>query len=307
MLALFRLLSVLTVITIISGCAVKDSLIGEGIQDAQLSSRSSSYADLMSLPMPKGKIVTAVYNFRDQTGQYKPAPASNFSTSVSQGATSFLVSSLRDSGWFIPVEREGLQNLLTERKIIRATEKIKNENFELPPLTPATIVIEGGIVGYDSNIRTGGAGARYLGIGIAEQYRQDQVTINLRMVNTRTGEVLDSILTSKTVFSQEVSTGVFRFIEFKKLLEVETGMSTNEPIQICVMSAIDTAIIHLIMNGLKKNNWQLSNPAEINHPVFQKYRPQPKANPQTSPIIQNKAKPISKTLNRARRRHNTDI
>jgi len=261
----------LAFILLLQGCATKDALIGEGIKTAGLTPRSTTYNDLVSLPKPKGKIVTAVYNFRDQTGQYKPVPASNFSTAVTQGATSFLLTALRDSGWFIPVEREGLQNLLTERKIIRATEKNINENFELPPLMPATVVIEGGIVGYDSNVKTGGAGARYLGIGGSEQYRQDQVTINLRMINTRSGEVLDSIMTTKTVFSQEISTGVFRFIEFKELLEIEAGMTTNEPVQVCVMAAIESALIHLIANGLKNNNWQLADPAQLEHEVLKKY------------------------------------
>lgn len=256
---------------ILQGCATTDALIGQGIQTAGLTPRSNTYQELVALPKPKGKIVAAVYNFRDQTGQYKPAPASSFSTAVTQGATSFLLTALRDSGWFIPVEREGLQNLLTERKIIRATEKNINEDFELPPLMPATVVIEGGIVSYDSNTRTGGAGARYLGIGGAEQYRQDQVTINLRMINTRSGEVLDSIMTTKTIFSQEITTGVFRFIEFKKLLELETGTTTNEPIQVCVMSAIESALIHLIANGLKNNNWQLANPEDVNNAILQQY------------------------------------
>jgi len=261
----------LALILLLQGCTTTEALIGEGIKTAGLTPRSTTYNDLVSLPKPKGKIVTAVYNFRDQTGQYKPVPASNFSTAVTQGATSFLLTALRDSGWFIPVEREGLQNLLTERKIIRATEKNINENFELPPLMPATVVIEGGIVGYDSNVKTGGAGARYLGIGGSEQYRQDQVTINLRMINTRSGEVLDSIMTTKTVFSQEISTGVFRFIEFKELLEIEAGMTTNEPVQVCVMAAIESALIHLIANGLKNNNWQLADPAQIENEVLKKY------------------------------------
>ena len=78
--------------------------------------------DLLALPPPKGKIAVAVYGIRDQTGQYKPAPDSSFSTAVTQGASSMLIRALQDSGWFIPVERENLQNLLTERKIVRALE-----------------------------------------------------------------------------------------------------------------------------------------------------------------------------------------
>ena len=75
---------------------------------------------MLNLPEPKGKVAVAVYGFRDQTGQYKPSPDSSFSTAVTQGASSILVRALKLSGWFTPVERENLQNLLTERKIVRA-------------------------------------------------------------------------------------------------------------------------------------------------------------------------------------------
>src|SRR5690606_20738051 len=89
---------------------------------AQLTPPSAATRDLVKLPAPKGKVVVAVYGFRDQTGQYKPSPDSSFSTSVTQGAASMLVKALKDSGWFTPVERESLQELLTERRIVRALD-----------------------------------------------------------------------------------------------------------------------------------------------------------------------------------------
>ncbi|EGI99185.1 CsgG/HfaB family protein [Shigella flexneri] len=47
----------------------------------------------------------SVYNIQDETGQFKPYPASNFSTAVPQSATAMLVTALKDSRWFIPLER----------------------------------------------------------------------------------------------------------------------------------------------------------------------------------------------------------
>src|SRR5690606_21207176 len=127
--------------------------------------------DLLRLPRPKGQVVVAVYGFRDQTGQYKPAPDSSFSTSVTQGAASMLVKALKDSGWFMPVEREGLQNLLTERRIVRALDGSSGQGegatATLPALHPASILVDGGVIAYESNVRTGGAGARFLGVGLS--------------------------------------------------------------------------------------------------------------------------------------------
>ncbi len=254
------LLSALT-----SGCGLS-SLKNLPIDQAPtLTARASTYTDLISLPAPRGKIVASVYNFRDQTGQYKPSPSSSFSTAVTQGATAMLISAMNDSGWFIPLEREGLQNILTERKIIRAAQNKpnapQNHGNDLPSLLSANILLEGGIVAYETNIKTGGVGARYFGIGASKRYRVDQVTVNLRAIDIRTGRILHSILTTKTIFSQEVQSSVYRYVEFKRLLEFESGTTTNEPAQLCVLAAIESALIHLIADGVEKNSWALNDPS----------------------------------------------
>ncbi|MBF8780422.1 CsgG/HfaB family protein [Pseudomonas fulva] len=239
---------------------------------ASISPPTQSTRDLMQLPAPAGPISVAVYGLRDQTGQYKPSPDSSFSTSVTQGAASLLVTALRDSRWFKPVERENLQDLLTERKIIRALELPQDQaQVQLPSLRPANLLIGGAIVAYESNVRTGGLGVRYLGIGPSELYRQDQVTINLRAVDIRTGDVIQSVTTTKTVFSTQMDFGVFKYVSLKHLLEVETGFSRNEPVQQCVREAIESALIHLIAQGVRDGSWQLRNPQELKQPLLQGY------------------------------------
>jgi curli production assembly/transport component CsgG len=254
----------------LAGCAHQPPAEVSG--QARLTPASKSTRDLLHLPEPKGKIVVGVYGFRDQTGQYKPTPDSSFSTAVTQGAASMLVKALRDSSWFIPVERENLQNLLTERKIIRALETPQDKSaVQIPALMPATVIIEGGILAYESNVRTGGAGARYLGIGLSTQYRVDQVTINLRTIDIRTGQVLNSVSTTKTIYSHQLNSGVFQFVSFKKLLELEAGYTRNEPSQLCVKEAIEAGVIHLVVQGLKDRAWALKDESQLNSPVIQAY------------------------------------
>lgn len=249
--------------------------IPDTAESPTLMQRGANYIDLISLPKPKGKIYVSVYDFRDQTGQYKPQPNSNFSTAVPQGGTALLTMALLDSEWFFPLERQGLQNLLTERKIIRAAQKkqesISNHGADLPSLLSANVMIEGGIVAYDSNIKTGGAGARYLGIGGSGQYRADQVTVNIRAVDVRSGQILTSVTTSKTILSYEVSAGAFRFVDYKELLEVELGYTNNEPVNIALMSAIDSAVIHLIVKGINQGLWRPANSDSKDNPIFRKY------------------------------------
>jgi len=240
--------------------------------EAQLTPPTPSATALLQLPPPQKKIVAAVYGFRDETGQYKPSPSSAFSTAVTQGAASMLMKALKDSGWYIPVEREGLQSLLTERRVLRAlAEGSQNGNNGVPNLLPASIILESGVIAYDTNTRTGGLGAKFLGIGLSTQYSVDQVTVNLRAVDVTTGEVLDSVSTTKTIFSHEIHPSYFRFVNYYDLLEIEGGYTHNEPAQLAVKEAIDAAVMHLTINGIKNNLWRLRNPADWDSPLIQRY------------------------------------
>jgi curli production assembly/transport component CsgG len=247
---------------VLQGCAVREPMSADQ-ETPTLTPRTSTYQDLLELPRPRGPLVAAVYGFRDQTGQYKPSPASSFSTAVTQGAASMLVDAMQASGWFIVLEREGLQNVLTERKIIRASQAkpdvAPNIQSELPSLLAANIIMEGAIVAYETNVRSGGQGARYLGIGVSQEYRVDQVTVNLRAIDVRSGQVLSNVMTTKTIYSIGRSANVYKFIEFKELLEAEAGYTTNEPAQLCVLSAIEAAVAHLIAQGVDRRLWQTAD------------------------------------------------
>jgi len=254
------------------GVAVSKKPIGVMNQAYLQQPNTPTYRDLINLPQPKGKILSAVYNFRDMTGQYRSSPSSNISTQVTQGAASILMHSLKESQWFDVVEREGLQNLLTERKVRRATDQNnKKSKSSLPTLLPANLLFEGGIVGYDSNVQTGGEGAKYLGIGGSDRYQVDQVTVILRVVDVRNGRVLETVETTKTILSEQLSGSVFKFVAFKKLLEGEVGYSYNEPGQMAAQEAIQAAIIHLIARGILAGLWELDNPDEINSPILADY------------------------------------
>ena len=233
--------------------------------------------DLVNLPAPQQKIVAAVYKFRDQTGQYKPsANGGNWSTAVTQGTTTILLKSLEESGWFSPIERENLGNLLNERKIIRSTRAeaeamTGKKEPNLPGLLFAGIILEGGIISYDANVITGGAGLRYFSAGGSGQYREDKVTVYLRAISTSTGEILKTVYTSKTILSQSVDFGVFRYVKFKRLLEAETGFTYNEPSEMAVKEAIDKAVQSLIIEGIREGYWKLKDAKDLESPAIQEY------------------------------------
>lgn len=261
----------LALLFMLGGCAHAPSAVRD---NATLTPDTAFTRDLLALPPPRGKIAVAVYGIRDQTGQYKPAPESSFSTAVTQGASSMLIRALQDSGWFVPVERENLQNLLTERKIVRALEMPQpaaTPAVQMPPLLAASVLVEGGIVAFESNVRTGGVGARFLGIGMSTQYRVDQVTVALRTVDIRNGQILQSVSTTKTVYSYELHPSVFKFVNVKDLAEFEAGVTRNEPTQLCVNEAIEAAVVHLVVQGIQAGNWTLKDEVGMSSPVLKRY------------------------------------
>ncbi|RED26365.1 curli production assembly/transport component CsgG [Flavobacterium cutihirudinis] len=236
-----------------------------GVQKAVFGENTPATISLTEMPKPKEQIVVGVYKFKDQTGQYKPTElGSTFSTAVTQGATSILIKALEDSKWFVPIERENLGNLLNERNIIRSTrqEYSKGDANEavLTPLLFAGVLLEGGIISYDTNIITGGFGARYFGAGGSTRYRQDRVTVYLRLVSTSNGKILNTVYVSKTILSQSIDASLFRYVNLNRLLEVETGFTRNEPIQLAVTEAIEKAVEGLIVDGIKDKLWEVNAP-----------------------------------------------
>jgi curli biogenesis system outer membrane secretion channel CsgG len=189
-----------------------------------------------------------------------------FSKAVTQGAEVFLIKSLQDSkNWFRVVERVGLDNLVKERQLIRNQREVYEgkEAKPLKPLTVAGILLEGGIIGYDSNIRSGGNGARFLGIGGSQQYRVDEVTVSLRLISISSGEVLLTNAVTKTIYSTAHNVGVLRFVDAgTKALELENGSALNEPTTYAVRVAIEQAVYELITEGQKKGLWSYRRPEE---------------------------------------------
>jgi curli production assembly/transport component CsgG len=240
----------------LTGCTVNPILVEEYPRVVK-----SNISELDQLPAPaQGKIVAAVYSFQDKTGQRKPSDKmANISTAVTQGAEVWVIKALQEIGggrWFQVVERVGLDNLTKERQIIRQARESVGDTRQLKPMMFAGIIVEGGIIGYDSNILTGGEGARIFGFGASTQYRQDVVTVFMRAVSVQTGEILVSVSTTKTILSTGSSETAFKFFDMgTQSFEAEIGRTTNEPVNVAVRRAIERSVVELVYEGEKKQYW----------------------------------------------------
>ena len=220
---------------------------------------------LLNAQPPTVRPVVAVYlnSFTDQTGQRKSnSEFALFSTALTQQPSALLIRALKHASngkFFRVVERVGLDNLTKERQLIRsAREQFQSDDDKklLMPLLLAGVLLEGAVIAYDSNLTTGGIGARWLGLGKSIQYREDNVTVSLRMVSVATGEILTEVLSQKTIFSYGQSEDVFKFIEMgTELVEIELGNSRNESTTISLMKAIEGAVLELINVGYDRGYW----------------------------------------------------
>lgn len=224
-----------------------------------------TFERLMNLPPAETMPIVAVYSFTDQTGARKRRDnIADFSSAVTQGAATLLIDALKAAGngtWFRVVERVGIDHLVRERQIVKSTREDFEETRILNPLLFAGMILEGGIIGYDSNIETGGRGARTLGIGGQTQYRRDIVVISLRAVSTLTGEILLNVQTSKTVLSTALGYDVFKFIDIDtQLIEIEDGITQNESNTYSVRACIEAAVLALIEQGDERKYWKINYP-----------------------------------------------
>ena len=264
-----KTLIAIILVTLLTGCTgmqqARDNIVPIG--EPPTTQRSPIPEMLAAVPPIDGKKITiAVYGFSDKTGQRKPADnIANLSSAVTQGAEVWVIQGLQNvgnEGWFEVVERIGMDNLIKERQLIRNTRDVYEKDLEngptpLKPMLFAGLILEGGIVGYDSNNVVGGVGARYLGIGTTTEYRVDTVTVSMRLVSVSTGRVLMSIATQKTIASHRSGADVFKFLDLgTRLVESEAGYSVNEPVNYAVRAAIEAGIVELVYEGERKGLWK---------------------------------------------------
>ena len=239
--------------------------------------RLPSYIQLLELPPAENKPIVAVYKFLDMTGQRKDVgQGQSFSTAVTQGGVELLIDALKTAGggtWFRVVERQGLDHLVRERQIIRsgreeAAKALGEEPLKLKPMLFAGMIIEGGIIGYDTNIKTGGRGARLLGIGKSKRYQQDVVTVSLRAVSVLTGEVLLNVQAKKTILSYGGAGDIFKFVDNDTtLLEYEDGVGNNESVTYAVRTAVEAAVLEMVYQGHDRGFWTIEEGHRHPHQV----------------------------------------
>jgi len=267
-----KLLLALLIGSMLTGCAIIQStgLSETGPELTGQMRQVKKEFDTIPAPATGKQLSVAVYSFADKTGQRRPqANVASLSTAVTQGAETFLIQALQGVGqgrWFDVVERVGIDNLVKERTIIKQMREAY-EGKEAKPLMPmqfAGMIIEGGIIGYDTTTTSGGAGMRIFGIGKQTQWSTDTVTVSLRMVSVNTGKVLATVTVQKTILSTADSATALKFFDnATQAFEAEAGLTINEPGTYAVKAAVELGVVELIKEGERKGIWEFKKPVMI--------------------------------------------
>jgi curli biogenesis system outer membrane secretion channel CsgG len=168
-----------------------------------------------------------------------------------------IITALSRSGAAIPVERLDTRPLewelnLENQKVIGKTSYDKDEDtpgkwrpIHAGSLMGSDYYIVGAITGIDYNTYSGGAELQINGIGPGVRQWREMVYADIRMVDTKTGEIVATASPYKELVGVEVEAGIFRFFG-DTLVNFDAGNKASEPTQLGVRAMMERAAFDML-------------------------------------------------------------
>ena len=195
---------------------------------------------LAALEEPEEKPSIAVYSIDDKTGQVKDVGSSV----VTQGATDMMITALKRSRQFTVLDRTGLGDFMNEQQLVNEDMIATGEGPTIGEITGADYIMEGAITEYQVDKETGGLGISVAGLGGSEEYAKASTAIDLRVVDTTTGEVVWARSLTDEIKGEKVGIQTFSFMG-DNIVEFETGSGKQEVVNLVVRSLIEEAVFML--------------------------------------------------------------
>jgi curli biogenesis system outer membrane secretion channel CsgG len=217
----------------------------------------AEYARLNKIVAPR----IAIGRIADYTGK---AEADGSGRKITQGASLMAMSAFAKAGMPL-VER--FDTSVSEIELKYANNKLISDTPNAAPDRPADyrrilagqvpgsdFYVAGGVTELNYNIRSSG-----FDIGAGDLDPQDpkgsfrgrlfvmNIGLDLRLINTRTLEVVDVISYQKQVIGREVGIGVFDFLN-GNVFDISAGTGALEPMQLAVRSLVERAVVEMSAN-----------------------------------------------------------
>ncbi len=226
----------------------------EGSEDMEVTAGEDLFSDsnvttatqlLVSLPPREDKPQVAVDGVKDRTGQVDPETGSSV---VSQGAEEMLITALKRSGQYKVLERTAFDALDIEQQL-QDEGYLDDEMPESGELLGAQYKMTGAITEYQIDKETGGLGISIAGIGGSKEKAIATAAVDLRLVDTTTGEVIWARSLQGEVEGERVGAQAFTFLG-QNIVELETGKGKQDVINLMVRTLLEEAVYQMVEAGI---------------------------------------------------------
>lgn len=189
------------------------------------------------------KKTVAVMDFENKAGV-----ASNFR--IGSGMAEMLTTSLVNSGRFIVVERQAIQDVLTEQDFGASGRTAWEAAAKFGKILNAQILLRGAVTEFSQRSSSGGQAFRYKGFSLGMSGGKAHVAVNIRLYDSTTGQILDSQRCEGSASSSGLS---FGYSESDWAVGTSTFKAT--PLGEATQRAIDNAVYFIIMH-MQDVPWQ---------------------------------------------------
>lgn len=176
--------------------------------------------------------VVAVADFTNDSG------AGWWRGGVGSDLAGMLTNELSSTGDFRVVERQKLQNVLEEQNLAASGRVAPHSGPKIGKLTGAQYLVTGTVSAYEENTSSTGGGLSFRGIGIGGKHTEAYLAIDLRVIDTETGDVAFTRTVEGRTSGGGMSLGVFRG-GFGGTLAHEENTPAGKAIRAALVEATD--------------------------------------------------------------------
>ena len=230
-------------------------LLGPSVRDNRtpMEAALACYADYVEASDIK-RVVIGVGDIKDYTGKY----SINEGNAVTQGGSLMVYSALGKLGGAVGIA-ERYDPSIAERELGYTDRRqlgdgtahtVNGERVAWLPyfggsITSSDYYIIGGITELNYNIRSGGGEAGVNNIGLKARTFNQSVSVDLRIVDSRSLLVVKTVSLTKQFTGYEVGLNIFRFFG-TDLFDINIGAKGQEPLQLGIRAALEEATIRLV-------------------------------------------------------------
>ncbi len=272
------------------GASEAPTPIGAAVRDNRtpMDPALACFADTLAARSGRPPVI-AVGDVRDYTGKYSIAEGA----AITQGGALMVTSALGKLGHGLRLA-ERFDPVIAERELGYTDRRQLGDGGEhaiggaapvrwLPyfggSIAASDYYIVGGITELNYDIRSGGLEARIGQAGPKARTYTQGIAIDLRIVDTRSLLVVDTVSLTKQFTGYEVGFNLFRFFG-SDLFDVNLGAKGQEPLQLGIRTALEEATLKLVASVTKadpapclsRQGWSPATPTAPTMPAPEIYR-----------------------------------